>query len=166
MPVRVLQRPALITRIRALPDRVKAGVAVKGYAARYALVWEWGTLRFSTPGPKTMYGSNPDGVGTKIFTKTAPSGYIRIHKQQFYGMVQLAVKSISAQQAFSDGTYAVQLTDNANRAATEIAQIMAKDAPIDTGLLRSSIVAVDGSDVDSLLQASFRPLLIGDFSNG
>lgn len=165
MSVKVLRRPALFTRIKALPNHVRAGIAVRGKAARYAQVWEWGTLRFKQPGPKTQWGSNPDGDGMRIFTKTAPSGYVRMHKVQFYDMVKLAVTSISVQSSLSDGSYQQKLTDNINKAATEIAQIMAKDAPIDTGLLRASIQAVGTSDVDTLLQAAFRPLLIGGFSD-
>jgi hypothetical protein len=160
MPVTVLRKPAILARIQGLPDRVRAGVAVKGYAASYALVWEWGANR--RPGPKTVFGENPDEGLTKLFTKTAPSGYVRIHKQQFYDMVKSAITSISTQDELAKGTYAGTLLDNVNRAAVEAAQLMSKDAPIDTGLLRSSIWAVTNDEVDALLQASYRPLFIGD----
>ena len=161
MAVKVLRKPTAFTRIQALPDRVKAGVAVKGDAAAYALVWEWGTLRFHGPGPKTQFGSNPDDPGIKIFTKTAPSGYIRIHRQQFFDMAKAALLNINMTQEIQAGTLGETLRHNLMTAATEAAQLMAKDAPIDTGLLRASIYAVDQPEVDTLLRESFRPLLIG-----
>jgi hypothetical protein len=160
MPVTVLRKPKVFTRMENLPSRVRAGIAVKGEAAKYALVWEWGTVRFAAPGPKTTWGSNPDDGQTKIFTKTAPSGYVRIHKQQFYDMAKLALREAPV-QTLLNGSFAVALQENLDRAATEAAQIMANDAPIDKGLLRASIYAISGPEMQQLLQASYRPLLIG-----
>ena len=164
MSATVLRKPRALALIRNFPDRVKAGVAVKGEAAKYALVWEWGTVRFSQPGPKTQWGSNPDDGSRRIFTRTAPSGYVRIHKFQFYAMVKQAVRSATVSREILDGSFVANLQLNLMRAATESAQIMAKDAPIDTGLLRASIVAVNGAELDAILQAAYRPLLIGDLT--
>lgn len=163
MPVTVLHKPDVFTRLSRLPSRLQAGVAVKGEAVARALVWEWGTVRFRQPGPKTVWGKNPDAGDVRIFTRTAPSGYVRIHKQQFFDMVTNAVTAIPVATELKAGTYAATLQQNLMRAATEAAQIMAQDAPIDTGLLRQSIVAVDGREVQQIVRASYRPLLIGEF---
>jgi hypothetical protein len=163
--VQVLHRPRLFDRLRSLPSAVKAGVAIQGQAAGYGLVWEWGTVRIR-PGPKTTYGSNPDAGTVAVFTRTAPSGYVRIHRQQFLEMAKQAVTSIKFNAALANGSLAAELQDNANKAMTEAAQLMAMDAPIDTGLLRRSINAISNGEVEELIASSYRPLLIGDFSGG
>ena len=51
-------------------QEIKAGVAVVGDAAAYALVWEWGNTRQSKPGPKKAAVSTAEPAPKKAPGKT------------------------------------------------------------------------------------------------
>src|SRR6266403_6068379 len=66
---------------------ITAGVASIGPAAAYADTWEWGNVRQSKPGPKTVLGTNPDGKMVWL-TIQAPFGYIKINENLYWEILK------------------------------------------------------------------------------
>jgi hypothetical protein len=134
----------LDSQLRSLPDVIEGGVKVVGAAAAYALVWEWGSARLSQPGPKTLWSTNPDG-NPAILTKTAPLGYIRVNHDEYLRVLkqELALADwadkVVAQWPEMIKKHMIKVSDIC-------AAIIAQTAPIDTGQLRESLVAVAPDD--------------------
>ncbi len=126
---------------------VRGGVVSEGDAASYALVWEWGNIRQTKEGPKTVKGINPDGEEVWLSVQ-APFGYIRIHEPDFIKILQDKLGAID----FSDVVTAKQVRDEmkkASAAAAEmIAELIREVAPKDKGDLEQSIQAADPDDPD------------------
>lgn len=118
---------------------IHVSLKITGPAAAYALVWEWGRVDVS-PGPKTVWGTNPDGR-TTVLTKTAPYGYIRVNKEKFRQIVRAEMKkvrwdTVSPRQIPNMVFWAL------TKAAPLIADLIAETAPVDTGQLRDAIRAL------------------------
>lgn len=126
---------------------IRGGVTVEGEAAAYALVWEWGNIRQTKEGPKTVKGMNPDGEEVWLSTQ-APFGYIRINEPMYFQILQDKLGTVD----FSDVESAKQILDEMKRASAEagelIAEIIREHAPVDSGQLREEIQAADPDDPD------------------
>src|ERR1700677_1413311 len=86
---------SIANALAKLPTTMQAGAKVRGERnTAFALVWEWGSLRLTKPGPKTVWGTNPNGEA-RILTKTAPLGYIRVNKQKYIEFIQKEVNGIN-----------------------------------------------------------------------
>lgn len=125
------------------PDQIKAGVKLSGPAVAYSLVWEWGRVDIH-PGPKTQWSTNPDGE-TTVLTIQAPHGWIRVNRQRYleflqehWGDLDLNSKPI--------GQWVSALHDMLWDASSDCAKLMDDTAPVDTGQLRSGIIAVNEPD--------------------
>lgn len=119
---------------------IRMGLQIVGPAAKYALVWEWGSSTLSAPGPKTTWGINPDG-DIAILTLTAPYGYIRVHKPEFRQIIREELKKINWA-----GVKPSQLRKRASvalaAAMVRCAALVSESAPYDTGELSTAIVAI------------------------
>lgn len=126
---------------------VKAGVAVYGSAAAYALVWELGSLRAKKPGPKTVWGTNRYGDRI-IMSSQAPEGYVGIVEDQFWPIIEAELDKIN----FSQPVQALQVEMEVafDNASIKIAQLIRSGAPADSGDLRSQIQAVNTDESDVL----------------
>lgn len=138
------------TGLAARPT-IRIQLLVQGPVAEYAVVWEWGRIGIK-PGPKTQWGTNPDG-DKRVMTITAPSGFIRIHRQDFRDIIREEIKDTLAGVRPSGIAKAVERGLRA--AAPRIADIIADSAPEDTGALKEAIRTVvistsTGATVDAL----------------
>lgn len=122
---------------------VRLNLVVTGDAARYALIWEWGRVSCS-PGPKTLWGTNPDGE-TRVMTKTAPSGFIRINRYKYRDIIKEELAAIRWSR-LKPSEWNAAVTRALRRAAPRIAQLISDTAPIDTGDLREAIIVSKASD--------------------
>jgi hypothetical protein len=124
--------------------RISTQVVISGPAAAYALVWEYGSLRLSKPGPKTQWGMNPDIGEFRILTKHAPQGYIRVNKHMYRQFVREEMAKIMwGRVALKNISSMVESVLTA--AGARCADLIANTAPIDTGALRDAIRAVPGT---------------------
>jgi hypothetical protein len=123
----------------SLPDEIRAGVKVSGESAAYALVWEWGSARMKQPGPKTLWSTNPAGQPA-ILTLTAPEGYIRVNELKYREIIREEYKKANFDVPAKQWPLVIKTFLTA--AAERCAQLISDTAPIDTGQLKSEIVAV------------------------
>jgi|ERR1700734_228169 len=125
-------------------QEITAGVASVGEAAAYSEVWEWGNIRQSKLGPKTVLGTNPDGEQVWLSIQ-APFGYIKIHENDYWQ----ALKEELAKVTFK-GPNAKDITEElqaASRRAMKIcAQLIGDSAPKDSGDLSKSFVVIEDGD--------------------
>ena len=124
---------------------IKSGIAVIGDAADYALVWEWGNRRQKKPGPRTVLGTNPKGKSVWLSTQ-APFGYIRINEPFMHRIVDEVMATVSFDKP-NAAAITVELEKAAKKISKAIADVVRDSAPVDSGLLRKSIVPVDPNDV-------------------
>lgn len=116
--------------------RIQMSLVLDGPAVDYALVWEWGRMDCE-PGPKTVWGSNPDGE-TAVLTKTAPGGYIRVNRLRYGQYIREEVANAKLNKLKpSQWNGALKLA--LGRAAQRCARLIAQTAPIDSGELREEI---------------------------
>lgn len=125
------------------PEEIKAGVKVSGPASNYALVWEWGRVDI-TPGPKTQWSVNPDGQEA-VLTIQAPFGWIRVNREQYLEFLRDEWSSIDLTSK-SQTTWIQALHDMLWNASSRCASLMEDTATVDTGQLRSGIIAVNEPD--------------------
>jgi hypothetical protein len=126
-----------------LPSRIEGGVKLAANVAVRGLVWEWGIVDIN-PGPKTQYSTNPDGAEV-VLTIQAPHGWIRVNRQQYIQFLKeewnkvswATLKASEWEQAIHDMLWA---------ASSRCARLMEDTAPVDTGDLRSGIIAVNEPD--------------------
>ncbi|MDE2098280.1 MAG: HK97 gp10 family phage protein [Patescibacteria group bacterium] len=123
---------------------IESGVRVEGPATAYALVWEWGNLRQTKKGPRTVWGVNPDGSGAWLSTQ-APRGYIRVLEAEYNTILQGQFKGLTL-RASDPQKMREDLTDAMNTAADKIANVVKGLAPVDTGELSAGIVSVHVGD--------------------
>lgn len=123
---------------------IKCGVASVGPASAYAETWEWGNVRQSKPGPKTVLGQNPDGEQVWLSIQ-APFGYIKINENAYWD----ALKQELAKVSFK-GPGAKQITEElqaaGKRAMRLCAQLIGDSAPVDKGDLSHSFKVVEDGD--------------------
>jgi hypothetical protein len=122
----------------------EAGVGVEGPGATYALVWEWGSARISKPGPKTVWGTNPDGKRV-VLSLQAPRGYIRVNEPLYWAALEQEMGKVD----FS-GTTTQQIRAALEKAAVKVAERMVKiiqeHVPVDTGELHDDIRVIRPGD--------------------
>lgn len=136
---------------------IRIALRLNGPAAAYALVWEWGSAQLTKPGPKTTWGTNPDGE-TVILTKTAPYGYIRTNIPKFrviireeFDLVDWAAVSLRSLRS--------TLQKVLESAAERIAHVIAEAAPYDTGQLYDAIEFAQAGPEETEDLLSVRPRL-------
>jgi hypothetical protein len=125
---------------------VRAGVASEGPAAAYALIWEWGNVRQTKKGPKTVMGVNPDGSRVWLSIQ-APEGYIRINTPQFLDALDKALASVSF-RTLTASAVRKEIEKANGTAAKKIVLILQHSAPEDSGDLRESFVVLGADDPD------------------
>lgn len=136
-----------------------AGVASVGAAAAYAEVWEWGNVRQTKPGPKTVLGTNPDGESVWL-TIQAPFGYIKINENAYWDALKQELGKVKF-----DSTNAAGITKELEAASIKAmklcAQVIGDHAPVDSGALSKSFQVIEPGD--SLLDDvdEDRTLIIG-----
>jgi hypothetical protein len=133
----------LSAKIKSMPDNLSAGVKITGPAASYAEVWEFGKISCN-PGPKTMWSTNIDGEEV-VLTKTAPHGYIRVHKTTFrqYFREELTKAKLHTIPFDEWGDALGKVMDET---VIRCAILIADSAPIDTGALKGAIEPVSSKD--------------------
>lgn len=118
-------------------------ITSEGPPAAYALVWEWGNVRQTKPGPKTTLGINPNGERVWL-TIQAPRGYIRVLTPQFHAIVKDELSSMKF-----TGKDKTKLTQCAKRISKRMLTLLKDTVPVDKGDLRDSLrVSVDASNVE------------------
>lgn len=128
---------------------INVNLSVSGPAAAYSLIWEFGRADIN-PGPKTLWSTNYYGE-TKVLTKTAPNGFIRINREKYRQFIREELARISWKKIkFKNIPKYVQ--EALERAAERCAELIAETAPYDTGALYEAIksVSVVAGTEDSL----------------
>jgi len=138
---------------------ITSGVMSVGEAAAYALVWEWGNVRQTQPGPKTVLGTNPDGDEVWLSIQ-APFGYIKIHENSYYEILKIELKKVKF-EGTNPKAITKELEEAAFRAMKQIAKLIGDYAPIDKGDLSKSFVAVRPGDPSLDDSDDDRTLVIG-----
>ena len=130
---------------------VNMRLSVSGPAADYALVWEWGRVDCQ-PGPKTLWGVNPDGE-TAVMTKTAPYGFIRVNREKYRQFVLEELTKINWRRV-GVAKIPKKVWEALEEAAKRCADLIAETAPIDTGALRAAIrsFAVSSGEAEEATQ--------------
>lgn len=124
---------------------VEAGVAVQGPGAAYALVWEWGNIRQTKPGPKTVLGTNPDGTMIWLSAQ-APFGYIRVNEDQYWEVVKEELGKMKFKSS-NPAAMTKELEKTAWDISKKMAEIVKMSVPVDSGDLQSGIYPVKPNDV-------------------
>ena len=144
VPVANFQNIDQVLRHLAGVEEVEAGIASVGDAAAYALVWEWGNLRQTREGPRTIQGTNPDGSEVWLSSQ-APFGYIRVNEARYWGIVQEVLANVNMDQTNSRA-----MSQELKRAAREIIKRMVavtqETVPVDRGDLHDSLRPVNPGD--------------------
>jgi hypothetical protein len=123
---------------------VSAGVQVIGEGAAYALVWEYGNVRQTQYGPRTVMGVNPDGTSIWMSTQ-APYGYIATNTQEYYDIATAVLTGLRFDQPDAAAMNA-ELERGARLISRRMAEIVKDAAPKDTGVLARGIQPVDPGD--------------------
>lgn len=155
----------LAKQLSSLPSQVRSGVKTTDELAFViATVWDLGYVtRSINPGPKTLWSVNVGG-DPKVLTITAPTGFIRIQRNQYLGVL----KDEFAKANFAHKPFDVwgHLAETMMRnAAQRCAAIIAGAAPIDTGKLRDSIVAAEPGDEALKTSAGFMAAGYGPYTS-
>jgi hypothetical protein len=138
--------------------KVEAGVGVEGSAAAYALVWEFGNIRQTKPGPKTVLGTNPKTGEVAFFSTQAPHGYVRV----LLPLLRKIMMDECARMTFTDlSKIESDLKATAIRITQRFAELISAQAPKDSGDLRSQIKPILPGD--SLLKTVAEGLAPGDY---
>lgn len=136
---------------------VEAGVASEGPAAAYVFVWEFGNIRQSKPGPKTVAGVNPVTGEKAFFSTQAPQGYVRVLIPIFRDLMDAEISKISFINP-ERRTLKTQLETAAKRITSRMADLIRQAVPVDTGELRLSIQPVyPGESLLSTIAEGFAP---------
>ena len=125
---------------------VRGGIASEGEAAGYALVWEWGNVRQTKKGPKTVMGVNPEGERVWLSIQ-APFGYIRINTPQFLDALDQALAAVSF-RSLTAAAMREEIERASLKAATKIYLILQQVAPEDSGALKESFTILTADDPD------------------
>lgn len=118
---------------------VRVLIVIRGPAAKYAFTWEWGRADCK-PGPKTLWGTNPDGE-ERVLTRTAPSGFIRVNRAKYRQIIKEELQAVPFYK-IPLSQYPRHIKQALGRAADRCGALIAETAPVDTGQLREAIVAV------------------------
>lgn len=126
---------------------ISSGVAATGEAAAYALVWEYGNIRQTKQGPRTVLGVSAATGAPAWLSTQAPTGYVRIHEPQYWQIIkdELGKMDIASAEDFRSA-----LQQTAERISQRIVKIIQEAAPVGmgpgAGVLRDSIHEVACND--------------------
>lgn len=123
---------------------IEFGMASVGEASAYALVWEWGNVRQTKPGPKTVIGTNPDGKMVWL-SMQAPFGYIRINENKYWDSIKTELGNVKFDQPNARALER-ELKRAGKRIADQVVTITKMSVPVDSGDLRDSLKAVYPDD--------------------
>lgn len=118
---------------------VQVGIFIEGPAAAYANVWEWGNIRQTKKGPKTVRGINPDGSSVWL-TVQAPRGYIRVNILKYWTVIDQEMSKVNF-GASSGSQIDKQIRQASINIGNKVAKIISETAPVDKGDLSSSVKA-------------------------
>lgn len=124
---------------------IAAGVAAIGEAAAYAEVWEWGNVRQTKQGPKTVLGTNPDGEEVWLSVQ-APFGYIAIHESQYWDIMKEELGKVEFKSSTAQGI-TKELETAAVKAMKRVKDLIEESAPVDKGILSKSFRVVLPDDI-------------------
>lgn len=127
---------------------VESGVSVEGPASAYAEVWEWGNMRQTKKGPKTVLGTNPRGERVWLSSQ-APYGYIWRNEVNFWRSISQELEKVSFRGTTKQAVTG-ELEKACEKATKEMAGTIGESAPVDTGQLSDSFRSVPSGD--SLLE--------------
>lgn len=122
-------------------EEVTAGMASVGDAAAYALVWEWGNIRQTQPGPKTVVGINPDGTSVWLSSQ-APLGYIRVNEPKYWNIIKNVLQKLDFNQP-NGKALRRDLEFCARTIAQKMVEVTQETVPVDKGDLHDSLRAVN-----------------------
>lgn len=151
-PSRPNYLPLLVTDLekflKAFPgaSTLSSGVGVFGTAEAYALVWEFGTLRWSAPGPRTTWGTNRLGQ-QRVMSKQAPRGYVGINAKKAKKIFKEEISKVKINMNNMELSK-LKLEVALDNAALRTARLVSDSAPVDSGDLRSQIQMIDTDDMD------------------
>lgn len=138
-------------------QEISAGVASFGEAAAYAEVWEWGNIRQTKEGPKTVLGINPDGESVWLSVQ-APVGYIAVNENLYWDILKNELGKVKFKSTDAKGI-TKELEDASVKAMKRIRKIIADAAPYDKGDLSESFqvvmpnsILLDDDDSERLLK--------------
>lgn len=134
-------------------DLISSGVESRGPAADYALTWEWGNVRQTEAGPRTVLGRNPNGEEVFLSIQ-APFGYIRVNTPLFWEAIRTELQAVRFDQSDA-GALTLELEKASARISERIRRILHDTAPVDTGQLQSSFVVVQLGRVQGFDDGSF-----------
>ena len=130
---------------------VKAYITSEGPASAYALVWEFGNLRQTKQGPKTVLGVNPNGE-TVWLSSQAPTGYIRTLAPEFRRIIREELAQYQIYLEFgrnigfekrrsvkSQMLATRRLEKVAERITNKMLRLLRRHVPVDTGDLKDSL---------------------------
>lgn len=132
--------------LSSLPSLVSSGVKTKDELNYIkAMVWDLGYVtRSIKPGPKTMWSVNVRGE-SKVLTITAPTGFIRIQRNEYIAILRDEFKKADFANV-KISAWPDLINTMMKNAAERSAAVVAGAAPIDTGELRESIIAAPPGD--------------------
>lgn len=126
-------------------DIIEVGVASVGGPAAYAMVWEWGNVRQTKKGPKTVLGVNPDGSSVWL-TIQAPRGWIAINQPLFWDAIDAEI----SKSELLDRDDPSATLEEAEKLSLAIGQrfkeILDVSVPIDSGALQESLTVIQQGD--------------------
>lgn len=125
-------------------QEIKSGVMVVGDAAAYAEVWEWGNLRQTKPGPRTVIGTNPKGDMVWLSSQ-APFGWIRVNEDEMWAAIRNELEKANFNQPDAR-SMTVELEKRATNAAKAVRLILHEHAPKYSGELADALVVVNPAD--------------------
>lgn len=137
----------LIEWLSQLAIIVESGVQSVGEPANYALVWEFGNVRQTKKGPKTVKGTNPEGKRVWLSSQ-APKGWISINEPKIWRVIDQELAKIKF-DSINDIT-ADALKEELNKAylniATKALAFLQSTVPVDSGDLYDSLKIVEPDD--------------------
>lgn len=139
----------LVSWLNQMAIIVESGVQSVGPPANYALVWEWGNIRQTKKGPKTVQGRNPKGQFTnRWFSTQAPSGWIAINEDKYWNIIQdeLSKVSFDSKESITEDSLKQELTGAYKRISEKCLVILQENVPIDSGDLYDSLQVVEPGD--------------------
>ena len=123
---------------------IEFGMASIGEASAHALVWEWGNIRQTKPGPKTVIGTNPDGKMVWLSIQ-APFGYIRINENKYWDSIMDVLGNVNYAQPNARALER-ELKRAGKKIADQVVTLTKMTVPVDSGDLRDSLKPVYPDD--------------------
>jgi len=128
---------------------ISTAVVSRGPAAAYALVWEYGNIRQTKKGPKTVLGVDPESGEAIWLTIQAPSGYVRIWKPLFKTIIFGELGKVK----FGRKDTRQQLVAAWDRIGQLMTEKIRSTAPVDKGDLKGSITWTSPTNMQKMIRA-------------